>query len=407
MTSFDPLDQDTLTYSGAELRQAALLAVMATGSALSGRTGVRPGDPGLTTTLAGSVINVSAGTAFIFRTAQGIYRAAMTSSNSPGSVAAAHATLPRIDLVYLRVWDTDVDASGLRKADVVYLAGTANASPVAPTPGGTEIYIPLATISVPFSGGGSPTVSLTVRPVTVAPGGICPDAVTPGYYVGQYRDNGTYLERYNGSSWAPAGPQGGTDWDADIRLASTRKFIIGTDTNLYRSAANTLKTDDAFIAQTGLSVPTGVGAILRANKTVTENLTSNAALQDDDALTFACEAGATYMLSGFVKYSQNVAAGASSGIKAGFAIPAGSTFEWTSHGTALLTDATTYETVLTTGTGTRSMASNGTVSMTFAPVGTLVTVGAGTLVLRWCQIISSVNTTSVLAGSWLRLERMA
>ncbi|MGM9380349.1 hypothetical protein [Streptomyces antibioticus] len=193
---------DGLTLSGLETRRVEASTVMADGTALGSRSGVRPGDPGLTVTLAGSTINVSAGVAVIGYSGQGVYKAALPSSVSPGSLTAAHATLPRIDLVYLRVWDNAVDASGLNQADVVYLAGTAAASPSAPTPAGTQIYMPLATISVPPSGGGSPTVSTVVRPNTVAPGGILPSSVAPSSpYVGQFYDNGTNLLRWNGSSY--------------------------------------------------------------------------------------------------------------------------------------------------------------------------------------------------------------
>ena len=198
---FDPLDLDALPYNGQELRRAALLGVMGNGTALGARSGVRPGDPGLTTTLAGSTINVSAGAAWVYQPGQGVYRAVLPATWS-GSLTAAHATLARIDLVYLRVWDTDVDASGLRQGDVVYLAGTASSTPAAPTPVGTQIYVPLATISVPASGGGSPSVSLAVRPATVAPGGILPSTTAPpSPYVGQYYDDGTNLLRWNGSTW--------------------------------------------------------------------------------------------------------------------------------------------------------------------------------------------------------------
>ncbi|MBM9621035.1 hypothetical protein [Streptomyces zhihengii] len=198
----DPTWQNTVAYDGAELRRADSMLLMGNAAAGGGRSGVRPGDPGLTVSLAGSTINVSAGVAAIAWPGQGVYRVALPASVSPGSVAAAHATLPRIDLVYLRVWDTDVDASGLRQADPVYLAGTASSTPAAPTPAGTVVYMPLATISVPASGGGSPAVSTAVRPLTVAPGGILPgQASTPASpYTGQAWHDGTDLKVWNGSS---------------------------------------------------------------------------------------------------------------------------------------------------------------------------------------------------------------
>jgi hypothetical protein len=242
---------DGLTLDGGETRRADAAMVMTNGTAAGSRSGVRPGDPGLTVTLAGSAINMSAGVAMIGYAGQGVYRAAFPSSVAVGTLTAAHATLARIDLVYLRIWDTAVDGAGLAKADAVYLAGTASATPAAPTPAGTVIYMPLATINVPASGGGSASVSTAARPVTVAPGGVTPSSTTPGYYTGQYRDNGTNLERYNGSTWSPAGPGTGTaDWEQDIKLGSTRKLLIGTDCNLYRSAADTLKTDDELVIKT-------------------------------------------------------------------------------------------------------------------------------------------------------------
>lgn len=199
---FDPVWEDTVDYSGRELRRADLMMVMADGNALGARSGIRPGAPGLTTTLSGSTISVSAGVAAIYQSGQGVYRPAMTSAWT-GTLTAADSTWSRIDLVYLRVWDDDVDASGLRQADVVYLPGTPSAIPLLPTPSGTQIYLPLASITVPPSGGGAPSVSLAVRPYTVAPGGILPSSTGAPLnpYVGQYYDNGTDLLRYNGSGW--------------------------------------------------------------------------------------------------------------------------------------------------------------------------------------------------------------
>lgn len=188
------------SYDATDLRRVDALMAMTNGVGLGAQSGIRPGG-GYTTTVAGSTISVSAGIAFLYVANQGMYRVAMTSSWS-GTLTAAHATYDRIDLVYLRVWDDDVDASGLRQGDVVYLAGTASATPSAPTPAGTQLYMPLATITVPAAaGGGSASVSTSIRPVTVAPGGISPDHSQDGYYEGQYRDNGSTLQRYNGASW--------------------------------------------------------------------------------------------------------------------------------------------------------------------------------------------------------------
>jgi hypothetical protein len=132
-----------------------------------------------------------------------VYRAGLASSSTttPSTLTAAHATLTRIDLVYVRVYDNAVDSSGLFGGDLIYLAGTPGAG-VPPTPAGTQIYMPLATITVPPVGGGSATVSTAIRPVTVAPGGILPAAQAPASpYVGQAWHDGTDLKLWSGSTW--------------------------------------------------------------------------------------------------------------------------------------------------------------------------------------------------------------
>ncbi|MEV5347208.1 hypothetical protein [Streptomyces achromogenes] len=193
---------DGLSYTGLGLRRSDILMGMHDGTGIGVRTGVRPGGSGLNVTLAGTTITVAAGVAVVqYQAAQGIYRVCLPAATTL-TLTAAHATLSRIDLVYLRVWDNAVDASGLNQADAVYLAGTPAASPVAPTPSGTQIYIPLAQITVPPSGGGSATVSTAVTQYTVAPGGILPSPTAPATpYIGQYYDNGTDLLRWNGTSW--------------------------------------------------------------------------------------------------------------------------------------------------------------------------------------------------------------
>jgi hypothetical protein len=242
VASTDPLWLPSISYDEGELRKMDSALIMADGTALGSRPGIRPGDPGLAVTLSGTTVNVSAGTATLYRSGQGVYRAQMAAT-SPGTLTAANATFARIDLVYLRVWDTAVDSSGLRKADTVYLAGTASASPVAPTPGATEIYIPLATINVPNTGGGgtgSATVSSAVRQITVAPGGILPvslaaDIAASGLYTGQARYNTSRLvpEYWNGSAWVAQG-----DWSSHTPTwtASSSNPSLGNGTITTRWA---------------------------------------------------------------------------------------------------------------------------------------------------------------------------
>lgn len=203
-TLVTPLDIDGQTYDGNKLRRVAMLTTMHAGGVLTARSGVRPGDSGLTVTLSGTTINVSPGVCSIFQSTRGIYRFGLGSASNPtpGTLQAAHASLTRIDLVYARVYDNAFDSSGLNGGDIIYLPGTPSSSPVAPVPSGTQIYMPLATITVPPVGGGAASVSTSVRPVTVAPGGILPATAAPASpYPGQAWHDGTDLKVWNGTAW--------------------------------------------------------------------------------------------------------------------------------------------------------------------------------------------------------------
>lgn len=227
----DPVWIDGLSYSGAEVRRAESMSFMTNGLAAGSLGGVRPGDPGLLVTLSGMSISVAAGVAAVPYAGQGVYRA-YNNATWTGTVNTADPSLTRYDLVYLRVWDNAVDASGLYKADVVYLAGTPGAGS-APTPSGTLIWTPLAQINVP-AGSTTPSVTDMRRPA-VAPGGIAPydpfTGLANGRYGGQYRDNPTsgLLERYDGSgSWgAPEQPMVGLlNNSASIASHATNYFAL-------------------------------------------------------------------------------------------------------------------------------------------------------------------------------------
>jgi len=78
-------------------------------------------------------------------------------ANVTGAVTAADATYARKDIVYILVNDSTAgDGSGAVNANPVYLAGTASASPVAPTVPPRGFLV--GTITVPAAGGGSPSV---------------------------------------------------------------------------------------------------------------------------------------------------------------------------------------------------------------------------------------------------------
>lgn len=372
----DPLWLPGISYDETELRKHDSMMVLPDGTALGSRGGVRPGDPGLSTTLSGSTINVSTGVAAVTRSGQGVYRAFLPAT-SPGTLAAAHATFDRIDLVYLRVWDNAVDASGLTKADAVYLQGTASASPVAPTPGALEIYIPLATILVPHSGGGSPFVSQAVRPYTVAPGGVLPVTST---------------------TEPSSGGPGSIFYDTDTDSFKYFKLNGTTKASLLDSAGGSVIGKTSFISKL-------------ADKVVTSSTT----LQDDNHLVLPVTSNASYT---FQLWLMGQAAGNSTvgDLKCGFTFPATATVHFSGTGPN--------NADLSSGIGSQSngewiarpSAVSGVTNIPFGmsgvPIcvhltGVLYNLGtAGNLRLQWAQNTSDSNSTTLLAGSWMRLVRV-
>jgi hypothetical protein len=131
--------------------------------------------------LTGSALSIGPGRAVLqgaTTATQGAYLAAMSATWS--ATVPAASSLGRIDLVILRVWDNEVDSSGLTQADLVYVTGTPSASPVAPTISSSSTAIPITQISVPHTG--SPAlVQAGVIPYTAAAGGIIPVANAASY----------------------------------------------------------------------------------------------------------------------------------------------------------------------------------------------------------------------------------
>jgi hypothetical protein len=131
-----------------------------------------------------------------------------TDTNVTGGVTAADATYARKDIVYIQVNDSSAgDGSGALSAPVAYLAGTPSASPVAPTLPARSFLV--GTITVPQSGGGSPTVALNTARF-VAAGGVLPvysqaerDGLVAfdGLTVLRMDLAGRATETYNGSGW--------------------------------------------------------------------------------------------------------------------------------------------------------------------------------------------------------------
>lgn len=173
---------------------------------LGARSGVWPGTPTTTVSISGTTITIAnhGGVLDLETSATaGPYPYAVTVPETK-TLTAANATLDRIDLISLLLSDpAEGDGSSTPSVASVYTVGTPASTPVAPSTPARSLA--LATILVPHSGSGSPSVSW-VGPYAFAAGGIGPmnsstDRPTSPY-VGQYVDDPTWgLLRWNGTIW--------------------------------------------------------------------------------------------------------------------------------------------------------------------------------------------------------------
>jgi hypothetical protein len=161
-------------YSGRALRQtqvAPLVAGASVSRPLGGRSGVRPGTSlsFVTATSTTWTVGAHAGILDVQAAAEaGPYGYSVDASVS-GSVSAANASNPRVDIVFVQLADpAESDGTSTPGVTVGYLAGSAAASPVAPAAPARSMV--LSQIVVPKSGSGSPSVTF-VAPFAVAAGG--------------------------------------------------------------------------------------------------------------------------------------------------------------------------------------------------------------------------------------------
>lgn len=184
---------------------------MSPDTAITAASGIRPGASSGSTpfdlqAVSAMQCKITGGTALVQgTTAQGAY-AAYSNADTTLTFTAGNATNPRIDLVVLRVYDNFIDASGSTQATIEIVPGTPSATPSAPAlPSATSLPLWEVRVNANVSSGNGGinsnpgwTAARTDRRVyTVAAGGIRP--ASGGWtaaYDGQYRDNGTQLQRW-------------------------------------------------------------------------------------------------------------------------------------------------------------------------------------------------------------------
>ncbi|MEU4272975.1 hypothetical protein [Streptomyces sp. NPDC026092] len=139
-------------------------------------------------------------------TDQGAYMVAAVSPQTL-TIEDGDPQYDRIDLIELAVVDDLYDKTGTTEAVVRLVKGEARAVPVAPASGAGST-LPLYTVTVRAgTSAGTGGVAWTTGGVTaqhwpvVALGGITPTSGFKGAYVGQYRDAGSALQRWDGTTW--------------------------------------------------------------------------------------------------------------------------------------------------------------------------------------------------------------
>ena len=231
------------------------------GRQLGGRSGFRVGTPSTVLSATSTTWTLGACSAMLDPGAQvhqGMYGWS-SDANITGTVTAADSTNPRKDIVYIQVNDSDVDSSGAKSAQVLYLAGTpAPAGPSSPAaPSLPPRSFLLGTISVPVAGGGSPTV--VRNPATyVAAGAPQPatlaerDALTTydGLTVRRTDLPGRPTQTHDGTAWGPL--TGGRQY---AELVSTAPFDLFGSNQLWdvgpMSVDSSASVNASFVNTTG------------------------------------------------------------------------------------------------------------------------------------------------------------
>ncbi|MFD9465325.1 hypothetical protein [Streptomyces sp. NPDC060027] len=217
------------------------------------------------------------------------------------------------------------------------------------------------------------------------------------------------------------------DWIVGSRVTadSVSRFTIRADgrldwgsgsatqeTNLYRSAANTLKTDDNLIVDLNLTV-NGVGQNQYIAKTADETVTSNATLQNDDHLVLPVVANAVYTFA--LDLYMTEATDFVGDFKMSFTCPASATFDMhgvgphaTSFTTGTSSDGEWIGKLATSSAGATLAFGVGTGLTAVRVYGRLVTLGtAGNFTLQWAQNASDASGTTLKAGSFMTMTRVA
>lgn len=217
-----------------------------------------------------------------------------------------------------------------------------------------------------------------------------------------------------------------------LRIRADGRIDIGPgtgarDTNLYRSAADTLKTDDSFVVGSTLAVTgaatigstltvisgltvggnltvAGIGQVLTARKTGDTARTNNT-LADDPHLTVTADANAIYEISGCFFFNGLAAAD----FREQFTVPSGASYRMSMLGQDQSATVTVGTVITDQQTGAQTWGTIGTsANMTCQFKGILKTGGTGGAVtVQWAQASTNATATTLVTDSYFVLRRIA
>lgn len=212
-----------LTPTGQSREDTRLTQLGATlpADALRVRSGILPGSPDGTAKVAGFWLKNTSGMSATIEPGRAVIQGMATqgaypvtlSETTPVTLSAGNAQYDRIDLICLQVHDGSYDDTGTAEAVLTVVEGEANATPQPPDV--PDLALPLYTVTVHANASAANSLvdwanATDLRATTVAVGGVLPvygNTAVPGSYVGQLRDAGDVLQRWNGTAWV-AYPQG-------------------------------------------------------------------------------------------------------------------------------------------------------------------------------------------------------
>lgn len=201
--------------------------------------------------------------------------------------------------------------------------------------------------------------------------------------------NARWFTRISGEMW----------WGAGSSVA---------DTNLYRSAANTLKTDDSFIISGDLTVG-GIGEKRYTDLTVNQTYTSTTTFANVSDLSFSVAANHVYTFKAVLFVSS--AANAAGDVKFTFTCPTGATWDAVGNGADVNIASGSQQSgdwigrVNTGSAGANLNFGASTTTMGIVIEGKVNVGGtAGTFTLQGSQFTSNANTTTLLARSYMTIE---